>query len=231
MHSDMLRIIGVSDGKADSRLDAVVRESEFSMRINGRLHTRFFCLAEHVEELALGYLTDEGIARTQDVDIVVEGHSISVTRTPGAMARKAGTVASEIQLTYDEVPALVDELDDCCPIFSKTGGTHVVGIVCGDDRFFVEDVSRHCAIDKAVGIAIKNRFDLSQCVLVTSCRQTGSAMSKAICAGIPIVITIAASTTMAVTAAVNHGVTLVGFARGRKFNIYSHPHRIVSGPR
>jgi FdhD protein len=106
-----------------------------------------------------------------------------------------------------------------------------VGIVHGDIMFFVEDISRHCAIDKAIGIAIRNGFEMSDCVIVTSCRQTISAMKKMVRSGIPIVVTIAAPTTLAVAEAVDYGVTLVGFVRGRQFNIYSHPDRIVTGSR
>jgi FdhD protein len=227
MHWDKLKILKIVDGEKVSQSDSVIREAEVVIKINGRMHRRLYCLAEHLEEMALGYLFDEGIACPDDVDVSVKGHNVSVTRKRSARARKHDAAGSELRLTYDDTLSLVDELNGSCPLFSKTGGTHVVGIVQGDARFFVEDISRHCAIDKAIGFAIKNGFDLSQCVLVTSCRQTVSAMKKAARAGVPIVVTIAAPTTMAVTEAINYGVTLVGFARERKFNIYSHPHRIV----
>ncbi|MEA1958374.1 MAG: formate dehydrogenase accessory sulfurtransferase FdhD [Chloroflexota bacterium] len=231
MHWDKLKILKIVDGERVSQMDTVIREAEIVMRVDERLYRRFYCLAERIEELALGYLFDEGVALPGDIDVAAEGHNVSVTRKCGAKTHKPAAIDSELRLTYDDVLALVDEMNDNCPMFSSTGGTHVVGIVCGDERFFVEDISRHCAIDKAIGFAVKNGFDLSQCILVTSCRQTVSAMSKAVNAGIPIVVTIAAPTTMAVTEAINYGVTLVGFARGRKFNVYSHPHRIVTGSR
>jgi formate dehydrogenase accessory protein FdhD len=58
-----------------------------------------------------------------------------------------------------------------------TGCTHVIGI-CGGREIFVEDISRHCAIDKAIGLAIREGIDLSNSFLVTSCRQTASTIKK-----------------------------------------------------
>jgi FdhD protein len=195
------------------------------------LHRRLTCLAEHLEEFVLGYLFDEGIASPSDVDIEVEGNIISVSRKRMAKARKPSIVESDLQATDSQILTWAEELNKNCPLHIKTGGTHIVGIAQGDIMFFVEDISRHCAIDKAIGIAIRNGFKMSDCVIVTSCRQTISAMKKIVRAGIPIVVTIAAPTTLAVAEAINYGVTLVGFVRGRQFNIYSHPHRIVTGSR
>lgn len=231
MHCDKLKIIKVVDGRKIPKSDFVIREAEVVMRIDGRAHRRLTCLSEHLEEFALGYLFDEGIASPSDVDIDIEGNIISVSRKRKTKARKPSVVKSDLQATYFQILSWAEDLNKSCPLHIKTGGTHIVGIAHGDVMFFVEDISRHCAIDKAIGIAIRNGFEMSDCVIVTSCRQTISAMKKIVRAGIPIVVTIAAPTTLAVAEAVDYGVTLVGFVRGRQFNIYSYPHRIVTGSR
>ena len=230
-HCDKLKILKVVDGEKVSQTDFVIRETEIVIKIDGRVHRRLCCLTEHLEEFALGYLFDEGIASPSDVDIEVEGNTISVSRKRILKGHKPAVIDSGLQATDGQILSWAEKLNQSCPLHVKTGGTHTVGIAHGDSISFVEDISRHCAIDKAIGIALRNGFEMSDCVIVTSCRQTISAMKKAVRAGIPIVVTIAAPTTLAVTEAINYGVTLVGFVRGRQFNIYSHPHRIVTGSR
>lgn len=227
MHYDELRILKVVDGKRASQLDPVIRESEIVIKVDGRMHRNLTGLSEHLEELALGHLLDEGIASPSDIDITVEGNTISVSRKRCSKVQKPVVIESKLQATGDQILSWAEELGKSCPLHIKTGGTHIIGIVHDESIFFVEDISRHCAIDKAIGIAVKRGFELSNCVMVTSCRQTISAMKKAVMAGIPIVVTIAAPTTLAVAEALKYGVTLVGFVRGGQFNIYSHPNRIV----
>ena len=231
MHFDKLQILKVVNGQKTPQSDFVIRETEIVIKIDGRMHRRLTCLAEHLEEMALGYLFDEGIAHPSDVDIEVHGGTISISRKRKSKARKPAVNGSDLQAADFQILVWADELNKSCPLHAKTGGTHIVGIVHGDIMFFVEDISRHCAIDKAIGIALRHGYEMSDCVIVTSCRQTISAMKKIVRVGIPIVVTIAAPTTLAVSEAINYGVTLVGFVRGRQFNIYSHPHRIVTGSR
>ena len=231
MHCDKLKILKVVDGEKVSQTDSVIRETEVVIKIDGRVHRRLTCLAEHLEELALGYLFDEGIASPSDIDIEVDGNVISVSRKRCYRAHKPDVIDSDLKATDSQILSWAEELNKSCPLHIKTGGTHIVGIAHGDIMFFVEDISRHCAIDKAIGIAVRKGYEMSGCVLVTSCRQTVSAMKKAVRAGIPIVVAIAAPTTLAIKEAVDYGVTLVGFVRGRQFNIYSHPDRIVTGSR
>jgi FdhD protein len=231
MHFDELKILKLVDGKRVSQLDPVIRESEVVIKVDGRVHRQLCCLMEHLEELALGYLFDEGIASPSDIDITVEGNTISVSRKRCSKGQKPAVIESKLQATGEQILGWAEELGKSCPLYIKTEGTHIIGIVHDDSIFFVEDISSHCAIDKAIGIAIKKGFELSNCVMVASCRQTASTMKKAVMAGIPIVVTVAAPTTLAVTEALNYGLTLVGFVRGRQFNIYTHPNRIVLGHR
>lgn len=230
-HCDNLKILRVAGGQKIPRVDPVIRETEVVIQIDGKVHRRLTCVAEHLEELALGYLFDEGIASPDSVDMEVEGNTISVWRKHRSRSRKPAVVDSDLKVLDGQILAWVDELNRNCPLHIGTGGTHIVGIVHGDVMLFVEDISRHCAIDKAIGIALRSGFRMADCVLVTSCRQTLSAMRKEVRVGIPVVASRAAPTTLAISEAEIYGVTLVGFVRGGEFNIYSHPHRIVTGSR
>ena len=113
-------------------------------------------------------------------------------------------------------------------LFRATGGTHVVGVFGSSRReIFVEDVSRHCAIDKAVGLCLKMGIPTEESVLVTSCRQTYSTMRKAVNAGFEVVVSVSAPTKEAVDIARNFGITLIGFAREGRFNVYANAWRVV----
>jgi FdhD protein len=231
MATDNIGIWKVADGRRSSISDHVIRETEVTIKLNGRKYRRLYCLGSHLEELALGYFFTEGLATHSDINKNVKGSEISIYRSAQVKKPRAKNITSRISITEQQVFDWVDTLNESCPLFKKTGGTHVVGIFGGQRPLIIEDTSRHCAIDKVIGLAVKNEVELSQGVLVTSCRQTASTMGKAINAGIPIVVTISAPTSLAVEQAQRLGVTLVGFARGRQFNIYANEWRISGNAR
>jgi FdhD protein len=89
------------------------------------------------------------------------------------------------------------------------------------------DVGRHNTVDKVEGYAILNGIDLSMCVIGCTGRQPAGMIKKDANAGIPVVISRAASTDKGITAADAAGITLVCFSRGDLFTIYTHPERIL----
>ena len=116
--------------------------------------------------------------------------------------------------------------------FSRTGGLHAAGLFeAGDGSPVVvrEDVGRHNAVDKVVGWALlKDRLsELERSVLVVSGRAGYEIVQKAAAARIPIVCAVSAPSSLAVAAAQELGLTLVGFLRGRRANVYAGPDRLV----
>jgi FdhD protein len=190
-------------------------------------------LPTHLEELARGHLISEGICHFSDIKGVEvkrdrDDFAIAVTVNkcnPVRMER----VGSGARVTTAEIWDAMKKLDESSVLFRKTGGTQVAGIDSQQNRIFVEDVSRHCAIDKVIGLAFDNDVDIANSALITSCRQTESTVKKAIHAQIPIVISTSAPTSLALEVAKNFGITLIGFARGCRFNIYSHEWRVTEG--
>ena len=224
--SSEIEILAISRDGEEKKKDAVIHEETVVVRIDGEVH-EFHCLPTNLEEMILGNLKSRGIDASSSTITKIADNEFKVDLP---LVKRSINNPQECQshknLTRKEVFNSVEMLNQHSFLFKKTGCAHVIGI-CGDGReIFVEDTSRHCAIDKAIGLAIRNGIDLSNGFLVASCRQTVSTIRKVIFCGIPIVISIAAPTNLAVKEADEYGITLIGFANSKRFNIYSHAWRI-----
>lgn len=127
---------------------------------------------------------------------------------------------------------LPEKLREAQRIFQSTGGLHATGLFGADGNLVVlrEDVGRHNAMDKVIGWALmQGRLPLYDHVLVVSGRASFELVQKALSAGVPILCSVSAPSSLAVDLARKFGLTLVGFLRERRFKIYSAPERISTG--
>ena len=127
------------------------------------------------------------------------------------------------------LPRLSDRLREQQRIFESTGGLHAAGLFDehGELELLREDIGRHNAVDKIVGRALLDgRLPLTRSVLAVSGRAGYEVVQKAVAAGIPILAAVGAPSSLAVATAERFGMTLVGFLRDDRFNVYTAPERI-----
>ena len=128
------------------------------------------------------------------------------------------------------VATLPERLRAAQAVFDQTGGLHAAGLFNRDGLLVAvaEDVGRHNAVDKVVGAQLlAERCPLGDCALFVSGRTSFEIVQKATVAGVPIVASVSAPSSLAIELAREGNVTLLGFVRGETFNIYTGGHRIT----
>ena len=141
--------------------------------------------------------------------------------------------SASFRMGIETLLSLPDKLRASQSDFARTGGIHAAGIFDGDGNALIvrEDIGRHNAVDKAIGRAFLDaKLPLDRHLLLVSGRASFEIMQKAIAAGIPIVASVSAPSSLAMEFARESNQTLIGFLRPPSFNIYSHVERVVLDP-
>jgi len=135
-----------------------------------------------------------------------------------------------IRIDLHALLVLPEKLREVQSDFARTGGIHAAGIfdLNGEPKIVREDIGRHNAVDKAIGRAfLDDQLPLDRHLLLVSGRTSFEIMQKALAAGIPIVASVSAPSTLAMEFARESNQTLIGFLRPPSFNVYSHVERVI----
>jgi FdhD protein len=245
-------VVRVPDG---ATADVVAVEEPLEIRIGGQPVAVTMRTPGHDEELALGFALSEGLrprgARLPD-DLAANTIELDAPEfDPARLARsfytssscgvcgkgaleavevEAPRILSDVRLDASLIAELPDRLRVAQPGFAATGGLHATGLF--DERGSLlcsrEDVGRHNAFDKVVGWAFAaGLLPLGRSILCVSGRLSFELVQKAAVAGCPVLVAVGAPSSLAVELACDRGVTLCGFVRGARMNIYSESWRIV----
>ncbi len=235
--------------------DLVAVEEPLELRIDGEPVAVTMRTPGHDEELALGFALGEGLApvsaaltpdlAANSVELVVESFDRDRLRRHfytssscgvcgkgalDAVAVNAAPCASELRVDAALLASFPDRLREAQPAFELTGGLHAAALLdAGGTVLCVrEDVGRHNAVDKVVGWAYGERLlPLQSSILCVSGRLSFELVQKAACAGAPVLIGVGAPSSLAVELATAQQITLCGFARNGRMNVYSARERLL----
>jgi len=150
-------------------------------------------------------------------------------RTIESLQSHATAVRGDWTVSAEVIALLPDRLRSSQAVFDSTGGLHAAGLFdrSGRLQLSAEDVGRHNAVDKIVGrTLLAGLHPLDTSILLVSGRVSFELVQKALLAGVPVLAAVSAPSSLAIDLAAPSNITLCGFVRGPRFNIYSHPHRI-----
>ena len=182
---------------------------------------------EFTVSVTLKDLPDD-IDATFNKKTITSGCGQGITYTDAESLRSLPPNRSMLQVSPDNIRNMLKEFRTISELFTKTGGVHSAALVDKEKIIlFSEDIGSHNAVDKLLGKAFLAGIPTDDKILLSSGRISGEIMTKVIRNRIPVLISRTAPTCMSITYAEDHGVTLIGFARGSRMNIYTHPQRII----
>ena len=247
-----VEVVRLPGGHTES--DAVAVEEPLEIRINGEPVAVTMRTPGHDEELALGFCLSEGLApRDAALPRDLSANAVEVTASDfapaevrrnfftssscgvcgkgalEAVAVEAPRVESELRVPASVISELPRRLREAQAAFHVTGGLHATGLFAAEGELLCvrEDVGRHNAMDKVVGWAFRaGQLPLANALLCVSGRLSFELVQKAAVAGCPLLVAVGAPSSLAVELASDRGVTLCGFVRDGKINVYSERWRV-----
>ena len=249
-----VEVLRLPAGRAER--DQVAVEEPLEIRIGGTPVAVTMRTPGNDEELALGFCLSEGLRPTgaslpadlaaNTVDVEAAGfdparlqRSFYTTSSCGVCGKgaleavevEAPRVEARLQVASALLAELPDRLRAGQPAFAATGGLHATGLfdAAGELLCLREDVGRHNALDKVVGWAFgAGRLPLADELLCVSGRLSFELVQKAAVGGCPIMVAVGAPSSLAVELAADRGITLCGFVRGGRLNVYTETWRVLA---
>ena len=241
------------NGKTKEINASLITETPVSLTVNGVAWLTFMCTPTQLEALAVGFLFNEGIihefSEVADVRVCEHGDNVDVwlnhaaekptkwTHTSGCTG---GVTSVEpyldiehvhqlngMTLIPEQIPALLGMLDNDQTLYRQTGGVHTSVLSNGEQSIIsAEDIGRHNTLDKIAGIALMEDIPLERRIILTTGRISSEMMQKSLRLGASVIISRTSPSSMSVELAEKQGITLIGYAKRHRFNVYTHPERI-----
>jgi len=243
----IIRFLGTSHEEVE---DLLAVEKKLVISLRGREILSLYCTPMMISELVTGLLMTEGVIRDRispekmkivhgddvTVDLLVDDslpELFTTARCLGGVTvmrkRSFEKIHDNFYLTPEVLKNLFDDFQQRSGLFKMTGCFHSAAI--SDSRAilsFAEDIGRHNAVDKVIGDVLLRGIPFTGKALLVSCRVSSEIISKCSRWSLPILASRSAPTDLAVEIAEISGITLVGFVRGGRLNIYSNPERIIA---
>ena len=228
-------------------------ETPVSLTVNGEVWITFMCTPVHLEALAVGFLYNEGIIEkmdeVSDVHVCEHGDNVDVwlnhdAQQPASWRRTSGCTGgvtgvdllakpnisfngNQPKVPPETIMKLVEILFQAQSLYRKTGGVHTSALSNGENILIsTEDVGRHNTLDKIAGLCLMNNMWPETRVLITTGRISSEMLQKAARLNAPILISRTSPSSLSIEMAERYGITLIGYARRHRFNVYSNAQRI-----
>ena len=234
------------DGNYEKTEEKTVEDEYAYLFIDCLPPRKFSVYPKNLDEFAIGYCLGEGLIKiNEDIEeIKVSKTNVLVktrlNHTPeedfeqddivqkrkGECEHAVTPNNSTLKIDATQIIKDIDNLKENAKIWQETGSVHVAQLIYKNKSIIREDVSRHVAVDKVIGAAFKSGYDLTQSYITYSGRMPADMLIKVIRVGIPIIISNAAPAASGYEIAKKGNITMVGFVRNNRFNLYSAPQRI-----
>ncbi|NTU43659.1 MAG: formate dehydrogenase accessory sulfurtransferase FdhD [Nitrospirales bacterium] len=235
----------------EERVDPIAIEKRLVISVNGQEVLSLYCTPLMVRELVIGMMMTEEIIKggwcTEEIsireaeDIFVNIPAEGGASTEGAVITSGciggitfakreflRQVDDPFRIAAEDLKALFRRFQDASDLYKVTGCVHSAGLSDGRDILcLAEDIGRHNAVDKVIGYALSEGIPFEGKIMLASGRLSSEIVSKCARWGIPIVASRTSPTSLSVEIAERQGITLVGFIRAERMNIYTHPERII----
>ena len=228
-------------------------EAPVSLTVNGEVWLSFMCTPVNLEALAVGFLYNEGIiekmSEVENARVCEHGDNIDVwlnheAKQPTSWRRTSGCTGgvtavdllakpnvslsgNHLKVQPEAVGHLVEMLFEAQSLYRKTGGVHTSAL-CDGEKILVsaEDIGRHNTLDKIAGLCLMNGIWPEVRILITTGRISSEMLQKAAQLNAPILISRTSPSSLSIEMAERYGITLIGYARKHRFNVYSNTQRV-----
>jgi FdhD protein len=242
----------IYDGKWEAVQAEVIEEGQLAIFVNGRELVALMCSPYDPEQLALGFLANEGLINSYE-DVVIShvcrsggcvdiwlSHSIwdkprrrVVTsgctggQTFRDLADAQTPVETDLKVLPEQIGSLINQLQSDDSLYARARGVHVSALSDGNDLLVVtEDIGRHNTVDRLRGECLRKGIDPKGKLLLTSGRISSEMIQKAAQMGCPVVASRTSPTSLTVQLARAWNITLCGYVRRNRMNVYSYPERL-----
>ena len=251
--SHSLTYTGYYDDECRPVHGVVPVEEVITLHVNGQPLVRLMCTPVLLEELALGFLFNEGLI--EEIDDVGEvkvlalrdgqrwldvwlGHEIeppnlrAITSgcSGGTTFEPAGNpIESNLRVTPQQVARLMAEMSRSADLYHRVGGVHVAALAEGERLLCVaEDIGRHNAVDKIAGFCLRQGLPMQDRILLSSGRISSEVVNKAARMQVPVVVSRTSPTSLSVQLAQAWHITLIGYTRRHSFRVYAGEERLLA---
>jgi len=228
-------------------------ETPVSLTVNGDVWITFMCTPIHLEALSVGFLYNEGIIKSMDevadARVCEHGDNVDVwlnhpAEQPMNWRRTSGCTGgvtavdllakpnvnfgeNRLHVEPEAIMELVEKLFESQELYRDTGGVHTSAL-CDGEKVLVaaDDIGRHNTLDKIAGLCLMKNIWPENRILITTGRISSEMLQKAAALNTPILISRTSPSSLSIEMAERYGITLIGYARKHRFNVYSNSHRV-----